>query len=301
MFFKKNQIQVNNKSIVTVLENNDLENRGKPVLCGDCLQKAGLKGKDWEKARDMNLAFKLSDDGTKAVCKNCGRELPVTKTYDEWKKENDEWESKVKKEQEENRHLVLTGHDWECGFKYYQLSANIEYDDWLKIKQYFKYYNKGWSRYSELEWYFGEPTGWLTQNPLEVEKILVDLGLIKPENTLKAIEEREQIEKEKEKKQRQEEMEIRRQKRAVVDALNERIKDAFNDNPSKKVLSDAEANEWFFKPTFGKGTVHVHVITPTKIMSIDNMGDFKYGVSIPYSKELEDMITEFWSIQDKIY
>ena len=134
-------------------------------------------------------------------CPNCHeKKVEVLQTYEEWKTQKEEEQRKLNEERLANLHIVEMGSDWECGFKFYGLSANIDYEDWLKIRQHFRYYRRGWSRNEELEWNYGEPTGWLTQNPIAVEEILVKEGLIKTENTMKAI--NEKAEREKQKKSR---------------------------------------------------------------------------------------------------
>ena len=231
-------------------------------------------------------------------CPNCHeKKVEIIQTYDEWKKIEDEKQERINKEKLETLHLVEAGSDWECGFKYYTLSANIEYDDWLKIKKHFQYYSHGWSKGQELEWEYGEPTGWLTQNPLEVEKILLNEGLIKPENTMNAISEKKEIEKQK----RQHERKQRRVKinsiKKDMNILESEINKLFEDN--NRALSDAEAYEHYLNPTYGKCTVLTYTITDTEIIKCRNMGDFKYGIAVPYSDKLNNLIKQYYDL-DKV-
>ena len=227
-------------------------------------------------------------------CPNCHeKKVEILQTYEEYRLEKEAEEKARNEKNLANLHIVEMGSDWECGFKFYGLSANIEYDDWLKVKEHFKYYQKGWSKGQELEWNYGEPTGWLTRNPEEVERILVDAGLIKPENTMNAIQKREQEEKEK----KEEEMKIKLAKKQEIkermDNIDNKIKEEF-DIPEKRVLSDAEANEHYFNADFGKGNVRTYRITNGEIIMCDNMGDFKYCVAIPFSQYVKQLIENYY-------
>lgn len=139
------------------------------------------------KRNDKELQQKVINAGCifeykngKVICKNCGRQLVIEKTPEQFEEER----LKIEKEKLENLHLVLAGEDWEIGRKMFRLSTRVDTDVWNLIKDYFKYYKKGWSRGQEFEWYGYEPYGWLTTNPKKVEKILNQNGFIKDENTL---------------------------------------------------------------------------------------------------------------------
>lgn len=194
---------------------------------------------------------------------------------------------------EENRTVTCP----ECGFKFYELSANIEYADWLKVKKHFKFYNRGWSNGQELEWDYGEPSGWLTTNPEAVEKILVESGLIKPENTMKAISEKVALEKE----QKEKEFAKREKLSRNMEEIHAKINDQFIQCDHVRTLSDAEADEYYFKSDFGKGNVVTYTVTNTEIIQCRNMGDFKTGIAIPYAENLENLIKEFYELNDKFW
>jgi len=290
---KKNQIKVERiqtgtKTFFTIKNGMVYDAFGKnPVYCS-------CTGNTVETATPMQFA------NGEVFCPNCHeKKVEVIQTYEQWKTEKDEKERKMNEEKLQNLHIVEVGSDWECGLKYYGLSAQIDYDDWLKVKEHFRYYRRGWSRGQELEWNYGEPTGWLTRNPEAVEEILVGAGLIKPENTMDAISERKELEKQK----KEEELKLRVAKRnelkEKMNLIEEEINKSF-DASEKRELSDAETNENYFNPTFGKCTVLTYTITDTEIIKCRNMGDFKYGVSIPYSEDIENLIKEYYALNEEL-
>lgn len=291
---EKNQIQVENvktgsPSIFTIKGDKVFDSRGKnPVYCS-------CTGNTVKTATPMKYSEKEG-----VYCPHCHeKKVEITKTYDEWKAEKEEFERKMNEERLANLHLTEAGSDWECGFKYYCLSAQIDYDDWLKVKKHFRYYRRGWSRGQELEWNYGEPTGWLTQDPQAVEEILVEAGLIKPENTMAEIEHRAELAKQQKEAKRKEAMAKREQIKEKMDVLDEQIKEAFN---SKKVksLDDAEATH-YYRGDYGKGTICRYTITDTEIIKCVNMGDFTYAVAIPYSKDVEKLIKDFYKLNDEFW
>ena len=242
----------------------------------------GCNGK-YTKVSDCNK-FIFDEKTGKLNCPECGKEIEVIKTPQQIQKEKEDEIPKRNAEKLKNLQLVLVGSDWECGFKYYTLSAQIEHDDWLKVKEYFKYYTPGWSRGQELEFDGFEPTGWLTQKPEAVEKILIQEGLIKTENTLKAKEEQNRLEKEKQEKETEE-------VKNKMDEIQKQLNNAFNTTESR-ALTDAEANEYYFNADYFKNTVESYAVTETEIIKVLNMGDFKTGVAIPYSEEVIALIKE---------
>lgn len=291
---KKNQIKVrrirNNTKTIFTIKNGMVYNMGgrRNVYCS-------CTGNTVETATPMQYK-----DG-EVFCPHCHeKKVEVLQTYEEWKSEQEEKDKKRNAERLANLHLVEVGSDWECGLKYYGLSAQIEYDDWLKVKEHFRYYRKGWSRGQELEWNYGEPTGWLTRNPSAVEDILVEVGLIKQENTMDSIRERDELEKQR----RAEELNALKLKRDAIkekmDIIDSKIQNVF-DVSEKRELSDAEASEHYFNADFGKGTVCTFRIVDGEIVKCENMGDFKYGVAIPYSKDVEDMLGEVYSLNDEFW
>ena len=293
-FMKKNQIKVKKlkngtKTIVTIKNGMVYNRTGKSKIYCSCT------GNTEQTATPMRY------NKTKGVyCPNCDeKKVEVIQTYEQWKAEKDAKEKRMNEKKLATLHLVERGSDWECGFKFYGLSANIDYDDWLKVKEHFRYYKRGWSRGQELEWNYGEPCGWLTRNPEAVEKILVDVGLIKHENTMEAISERKRLEKQKKEKEQKLRIAKRNELKEKMDIIEEEINDSF-DVSEKRELSDAEANEHYFNATFGKCTVLTYTITDTEIIRCRNMGDFKYGVSIPYSKNVENLIKDYYILSGEL-
>lgn len=254
----------------------------------------------YTKASDCN-AFVFDEEKRTLKCPECGKELEIIQTPAEKQAEKERAAEERNREALKNLKLVESGSDWECGFKFYELSANIEYADWLKVKSYFKYYALGWSNGQELEWNYGEPSGWLTTNPEAVEKILVEAGLIKPENTMKAISERIALEKE----QKEKEMAKRKAKRKELSDRMKEIRSKINDEflscNNGRMLSDAEANEYYFNPDFGKCTVVTYTVTDTEIIQCRDMGDFNSGIAIPYVENVENLIKEFYKLNDEFW
>ena len=291
---KKNQIKVkriqnNTKTFFTIRDGLVYDNGGRNQVYCSCT------GNTVETATPMQYK-----DG-RVFCPNCHeKKVEVLQTYEEWKAEQEEKKRKRNAERLANLHLVEVGSDWECGLKYYGLSAQIEYDDWLKIKEHFRYYRKGWSRGQELEWEYGEPIGWLTRNPKAVEDILVDVGLIKLENTMESIREREELARQR----KADELKVAREKRELIgekmDEIDSKIQMVF-DSSEKRVLSDGEVDEHYFNADFGKGTVCTYRIVGGEIIKCENMGDFKYGVAIPYSDDVEDMLGEVYKLNDEFW
>ena len=127
----------------------------------------------------VETATPMQYDGKEIYCPNCNeKKVEVIETY------NDYLQRKELENQEKLKNLkvLLVGSDWECGLKFYGLSAKLNYDDWLLVKKFFSYKSRGWSRGQELEWNFGEPVGWITRDGYEVQKVLFENGLIKKEN-----------------------------------------------------------------------------------------------------------------------
>lgn len=254
----------------------------------------------YTKASDCN-AFVFDETNRTLKCPECGKELEIIETPAERKERKEAEAEERNREALKNLKLVEAGSDWECGFKFYELSANIDYNHWLKVKEHFKYYAPGWSNGQELEWDYGEPSGWLTTNPEAVEKILVKEGLIKPENTMEAILSEIALEKE----QKEKEMAKRKAKRKELSDRMKEIRSKINDEflscNNVRGLSDSEADEHYFNPDFGKGNVVTYTVTDTEIIQCRNMGDFKTGVAIPYTENLENLIKEFYKLNEEFW
>lgn len=253
-------------------------------------------GGKYTKASECN-PFVFDEENRTVTCPECGKELEIIETPAEREEKRRAEAEERNREALKNLKLVEAGSDWECGFKFYELSANIEYADWLKIKDHFKYYNKGWSNDQELEWDYGEPSGWLTTNPEAVEKILVKEGLIKPENTMEAIFERIALEK----KQKEKEFAKREELSDHMEEIHSKINDEFISCSTGRMLSDAEADEHYFNPDFGKGNVVTYTVTDTEIIQCRHMGDFKTGVAIPYTENLKNLIKEFYKLNEEFW
>lgn len=148
-------------------------NGNRPMFC-KCVKNSDI---DWNDKSNWNQMIKegyqFQIDGDEIVCPKCGRKFKIVQTYEDWIKE-----------QRKNLHISIADEDWECGITFYRLSCIIKHDDWKSIKHLFRYYRKGWSRYSECEWVGYEPTGWLTTKGEEAEIILYKKGLIKEENLI---------------------------------------------------------------------------------------------------------------------
>ncbi|WP_299523207.1 hypothetical protein [uncultured Methanobrevibacter sp.] len=267
-------------------------NRTEKLLCS-C-------GGKHTKASDCN-AFVFDEANRTLKCPECGKELVIIQTPAEKMEVKQAEAERKNRERLKNLHMVEAGSDWECGMKYYQLSANIEHEDWLKVKEHFKYYNCGWSDEQELEWESGEPTGWLTTNPKAVEDILVESGLIKPENAMNAISERVALEKEQNEKELAEKRVNREKISREMENINEQINNQFANCANVRRLSDAEAHKHYFNPTFGKGNVVTYTINNSEIIKCMDMGDFKTGIAIPYDKKVEKLIKEYYELNEKFW
>ena len=64
---------------------------------------------------------------------------------------------------------------------------------------------------------------------------------------------------------------------------------------------EAEADEHYFNPDFGKGNVVTYTVTDTEIIQCRHMGDFKTGVAIPYTENLENLIKEFYILNEEFW
>ena len=164
-------------------------------------------------------------NGKKLYCKECGREFKIIDTsilQDE----------RIKaKAEERNRkaletlHLYPAWNDWESYGQHYMLSARVDYDTWKSIKKYFHYFTRRELEYSEME-SFDFIEGWATRQPYEVEKILMEKGLIKEENKLDNVLER----MEKERKEREILAKQKRLKEKKMKETEDKLKSFFNND-----------------------------------------------------------------------
>ena len=135
--------------------------------------------------------FTFNEENKAIECSECGKTFKVIKLPEDFRKEAEEAAQRKK----DNLHLYVAGNDWECLGDMYKLSDRVEYDIWNKIKHLFSYYSR--QEFEDGDYEYSGETGWLTGNPGAVEKILLNEGLIKSKNTLKAKQEaREKKEKE---------------------------------------------------------------------------------------------------------
>ena len=117
---------------------------------------------------------------------------------------------------------------------------------------------------------------------------------------MESIREREELARQR----KADELKVAREKRELIgekmDEIDSKIQMVF-DSSEKRVLSDAEADEHYFNADFGKGTVCTYRIVNGEIIKCENMGDFKYGVAIPYSDDVEDMLGEVYKLNDEFW
>lgn len=133
--------------------------------------------------------FDYDEKNKRIICPECGKEFPIVYDYSDYLKKEEERQQIAL----ENLHLSYIGWSAETGMKFYTLSTRVEYETWNKIKHLFHYNT---CNDDMLE---GSMKGWVTSQPGEVEKILVNEGMIKPENTISAADEayKKQVEEEK--------------------------------------------------------------------------------------------------------
>lgn len=96
----------------------------------------------------------------------------------------------------------------------------------------------------------------------------------------------------------------RKERKELSDRMKEirsKINDEFLSCNNGRMLSDAEANEYYFNPDFGKCTVVTYTVTDTEIIQCRDMGDFKTGVAIPYVENVENLIKEFYELNDEFW
>ena len=267
--------------------------------------------------KTKKTATKIEYDDGIFKCPKCGSikndKIKVLKTADELITEAKEKEEKHKKEMEEskkenraNLHLEEIGWSLSSGIHYYALSTTIDYDDWKIVKDLF-FYNRYNAEDEEFDC-IGDISGWVTRNPEEVEKRLVEAGLIKPENTLQALKERKELERI--------EQEKTKEKRTKI---KEQIDKAFEnaEKPEGENIVKGESIEDPKYPINIYGGGHEYVIQKEEgyIWDIHNNGsdgaDWSLnnvatggagaiGYRVKYTEELEDLIrsyvNSFWRI-----
>lgn len=299
---KKNQIEfkIKNKQgieklVIGFIEENRVKNRSGAIFKCSCT------------GNTDKTATPFEYNGTQLICPECGKIGIITMTYDDYlerKKKQEKEAEELERKKLEDLHLVMEGKDWECGFNFYGLSARIDYDHWLKIKKFFTYRTPGWSKDQELEWYGWEPTGWLTQNPNEVEEILIKEGLIKQENTMKARSDKAKKEAEKEKKLKEEKLKTKKE----IDEYFENAEHPENIEENMENLKNGEKIENPNYPENIYGGGEWWVITKKFIWRIKNNGfdGANWGLNnihtggagaighrVKYNSELEKLIRKY--------
>lgn len=261
-------------------------------------------GKTRKTATDIHF------ENNEFICPKCGKnitsKIKILKTATELMKEAQEKENKWKKEMNEkekenreNLHLEEVGWSLSSGIHYYALSTTIEYDDWLKVKEFFFY-----NRYNPEDEEFdciGSISGWVTRQPEEVEKRLVEAGLIKPENTMEAIKKaKEQARKEEAKK--------REEREKIKTKIDKAFENA--EKPAGENLVEGESVEDPAYPINIYGGGHEYIIQKKEgyIWDIHNNGsdgaDWSLnnvatggagaiGYRTEYTEELEELIMKY--------
>lgn len=227
-------------------------------------------------------------NGKKLYCKECGREFKIIDTsilQDE----------RIKaKAEERNRkaletlHLYPAWNDWESYGQHYMLSARVDYDTWKSIKKYFHYFTRRELEYSEME-SFDFIEGWATRQPYEVEKILMEKGLIKEENKLDNVLER----MEKERKEREILAKQKRLKEKKMKETEDKLKSFFNNDEDVVSMTEAEATHYLGRKgetVFNDG-VDRFCIDGDYFVQATNMGDFSFARKVLLNDEMKSFIS----------
>ena len=231
-------------------------------------------------------------NGKKLYCKECGREFKIIDTsilQDE----------RIKaKAEERNRkaletlHLYPAWNDWESYGQHYMLSARVDYDTWKSIKKYFHYFTRRELEYSEME-SFDFIEGWATRQPYEVEKILMEKGLIKEENKLDNVLERmEKERKEREILAKQKRLE-RIAKEKKMKETEDKLKSFFNNDEDVVSMTEAEATHYLGRKgetVFNDG-VDRFCIDDDYLVQATNMGDFSFARKVLLNDEIESFVS----------
>ena len=267
---------------------------GKTVTRRDTIKNGILRntlcscdGKYKTKATAKRVLF----DGKKCYCEECGKEFKVLDTSEAEKQRLQEQAEERNRKALETLHLYPAWNDWEATGQHYMLSARVDYDTWKLIKQYFTYYTKEMLEESEME-SFDFITGWATRQPYEVERILLEKGLIKEENkldnVLKRMEQERQERKRLSEKKRQEEQEKRQVEKRIKEGLNFFFKD--DDNVS--VLSDSEATHYLGRKgeTVFVDAVNRFCVDDGYLIHSTNVGDYNYAKRVLLNDEMKSFI-----------
>lgn len=169
---KSNELEIQNNLRVNYGKKSHKVYRGnRPLLCGDCIRKHDYpiktKKEQYETAKH-GVQFIYDEKSNMLECPSCNRKIEVLKTYADYLKEE---ELKQKKERE-NVHLEFYDKSWSSGLEYYRLSTKLEPERWDNVKRYFTYIKYDIDDDEQDTMYGNKLYGWLTTNPLEVEKRL---------------------------------------------------------------------------------------------------------------------------------
>lgn len=227
-------------------------------------------------------------NGKKLYCKECGREFKIIDT-------SILQEKRIKaKAEERNRkaletlHLYPAWNDWESYGQFYMLSARVDYDTWKSIKKYFHYFTRRELEESEME-SFDFIKGWATRQPYEVEKILMEKGLIKEENKLDNIIER--MEKEKKEKEMKRLERIEEEKK--MKETKNKLQSFFNNDEDVVSVSESKATHYLGrlgKTVFNDG-VNRFCIDGDYFVQATNMGDFSFARKVLLNDEIKSFIS----------
>ena len=226
-------------------------------------------------------------NGKKLYCKECGREFKIIDT-------SILQEKRIKaKAEERNRkaletlHLYPAWNDWESYGQFYMLSARVDYDTWKNIKKYFHYFTRRELEYSEME-SFDFIEGWATRQPYEVEKILMEKGLIKEENKLDNI--IEKMEKEKKEKEMKRLERIEEEKK--MKETKNKLQSFFNNDEDVVSVSEAEASHYLGslgETVFSDG-VNRFCVDDGYLVQSTNMGDFSFARKVLLNDEIKSFV-----------
>ena len=227
-------------------------------------------------------------DGKKLYCKECGREFKIIDTQSLQEKRIKEQREERNRQALKNLHLFPAWNDWEATGQHYMLSARVDYDTWKSIKKYFHYYTRRELEYSEME-SFDFIEGWATRQPYEVEKILMEKGLIKEENKLDNVLER----MEKERKEREILAKQKRLKEKKMKETEDKLKSFFNNDEDVVSMTEAEATHYLGRKgetVFNDG-VDRFCIDGDYFVQATNMGDFSFARKVLLNDEMKSFIS----------
>lgn len=229
-------------------------------------------------------------DGEKLYCKECGREFKIIDTSILQDKRIKEQREERNRKALENLHIFPAWNDWESYGQFYMLSARVDYNTWKSIKKYFTYYTREILEKSEME-SFDFIKGWATRQPYEVEKILMEKGLIKEENKLDKVLER----MEKERKERKILAEQKRLERIAKEKKMKEIENKLQSFFDEDAISMTEAEATHYLGSLGETVFNDGVdrfcIDDGYLIQATNMGDFSFARKVLLNDEIKSFIS----------